>query len=150
MELRRMLGGVALLVATCLMIAPASAQVSTMKRGAENIIMAPVDVVLTPVVVTKTLQARLEEANMPVALAVPTAGAGIFLYSTLQLVVTGARLFAGLVELPLGAVIAPLDAVMDADLSTPVLFSTEGTEAVLRHETPALDFVSGLYYLRGY
>jgi len=149
MELGRMSGGIALLVVGCLSAAPATAQVATMRRAAENILMAPVDVVLTPVVVTNSVRSGIEQANMPVALAVPTAGASVIFTSMLQLVVTGARLTAGLIELPVGALIAPVDAVTERDLSLPVLFSTEGTEAVLRHETPSFDFVAGLYYLRG-
>jgi hypothetical protein len=145
-----MLGVIAMLVAGSLSAAPAAAQVATMRRAAENILMAPVDVVLTPVVVKNTVQSGLERANMPTALAIPTAGMGIIFSSMLQFVVTGARLTAGIIELPVGALIAPVDALTERDLSTPVLFSTEGTEAVLRRETPGFDFVAGLYYLRGY
>jgi hypothetical protein len=145
-----MLGVIALLVAGGLSAAPASAQVATMRRATENILMAPVDVVLTPVVVKNTVQAGLENANMPTALAVPTAGMGIILSSMLQLVVTGARLTSGLIELPVGALIAPVDALTERDLSTPVLFSTEGTDAILREETGSFDFVAGLHYLRGH
>jgi hypothetical protein len=149
MELRRMLGGIVVLVACGLSAAPAEAQVATMKRAAETIVMAPVDVFLTPVVVKNTVQAGLENSDMPTALAVPTAGMGVILSSILQLVVTGARLTAGLIELPVGTLIAPVDALTDKDLSTPVLFSTEGTDAILRRETDGFDFVAGLYYLRG-
>jgi hypothetical protein len=144
-----MLGGIVVLVACCLSAAPAGAQVATMRRATENIIMTPVDVFLTPVVVKNTVQAGLENAEMPTALAVPTAGMGVILSSILQLVVTGARLTAGLIELPVGALIAPVDALTDKDLSTPVLFSTEGIDAVMRSETNGFDFVAGLYYLRG-
>jgi hypothetical protein len=145
-----MLGVIALLIAGGLSAAPAAAQVATMRRATENILMAPVDVVLTPVVVKNTVQAGLENANMPTALAVPTAGMGIILSSMLQLVVTGARLTSGLIELPVGALIAPVDALTERDLSTPVLFSTEGTDAILREETGSFDFVAGLHYLRGH
>jgi len=148
METRRSLGVV--LVAAVMALAwveSADAQVSMMRRGAENIVMAPVDLVLAPVVVVNMLKKGVGEAEMEPVLAGATYGAGAVFLSIFQLGVVGFRLAAGVIELPGGLLLWPVNGA--TGFETPALFDIQNVDAIIRRETPNFDFVGGGYYLWG-
>lgn len=117
---------VGLLFALLLAPSPALAGAETLKRGLENILQAPVDIVLAPItagmVVVRNLRTVDDSTGVKVAYAVP----GYFWLLGLTWGASMLRCFAGFLEFIPGLFLVFTDAEMD-----PMFAPTERGEGVI-------------------
>lgn len=105
------------LLATCAMtLAPTGAEASpeTLQRSVSNILQAPLDIVLAPVVAFRTLITNLRDVEDTPAVQVAYALPGYVWLTGLQAGAGVLRGVAGLLELVPGIVLLPFKADLDA------------------------------------
>lgn len=133
------------LVAVLGLVVPnASAQPATMLNGVENVSMAPVDVVLAPVVAVQTIRTNLEQARLGTAGQVGATVIGVPWIWVLQNVLTGARIVSGLGEIGLGLVLTP--ASLFTDVPERQLFDATTASPMVNREG-GFDVVFGAHYI---
>ena len=120
---------------------PAAASPETLKRSIGNILFAPLDMALAPVVAAHSIYRNLNDIDdsLGVRLVYPVPG---YAWSTgLQIGAGAIRTLAGLLELVPGLVLLPFEADMDA------LFApSEKAEALVDIETTPVYIKFGVDY----
>ena len=115
--LRRSTGLVAAFVASAfLALSPATAQASpeTLQRAIGNIVQAPIDVILAPIVAGRTLVNNLRDIDDTLAVQVVYAAPGYFWLVGIQTGAAVLRGIAGGLELLPGILLLPLETDLDA------------------------------------
>lgn len=140
--LRRRLAAV---LAFCALIAllpgAAGAGTETLKRSVGNMVQAPLDLALSPVVAGRSIYRNLQdiEDSTAVRIAYPLPG---FVWNTM--VQAGASLIrgiTGILEFVPGLILLPFDSEMD-----PLFDPVERNEALVDYETPVLWIKFGIDY----
>jgi hypothetical protein len=135
-----LLAGVLGVLITTLGVRPASAQPAMMKRGVENMLMAPLDAIVSPYTTWITLDQNLESLESTGG-KVATGIVGYPYTWFLYLVLAGFREAAGIVELPIGLALWPVDAIKPIQLSP--FFDSSEAPALGNAKTSVLDFKFG-------
>jgi hypothetical protein len=120
---------------------PAAASPETLKRSMGNILFAPLDIALAPVVAAHSIYVNLNDVgdSLGVKLAFPIPG---FAWNTgLQIGAGAIRELTGLIELVPGLLLLPFEADMD-----PLFAPTEKANALVDVETPPLNIKFGIDY----
>ena len=142
MESRRLhllLGALAVVVAL-VAAQPAAAQPVLLKRSAENMLMAPLDAVVSPYTAWKTFDQNVQTMESTGG-KVATGIVGYPYYWGLYLILAGFREAAGIAELPIGLILWPVNAVTRVELGP--FFDTSEAGALVEAETPVMDFKFG-------
>ncbi len=121
--------------------APAHATPETLKRAVSNIVGAPFDVLLAPIVGTQIVVNNLQDIDdsLGVRIAYPLPGV---VWKTAETIGVGViRCITGLIELVPGLILLFSDTDLD-----PLLAPAEDADAMVDIETPVLYIRFGLYY----
>jgi hypothetical protein len=129
------------LVALCLVATPAAATYETLKRSLGNIVFAPVDMVLSPVVASNTVYNNLRDVDDSLGVRIAYVPMGLCWNTGVQAMSAVAREIAGLIELVPGLLVLPLDADLD-----PIYAPVERGNALMDVETPVLRLKIGVDY----
>jgi hypothetical protein len=119
----------------------ATASTETLKRSMSNILFAPLDIALSPVVAAHSIYHNLNDVgdSLGVRLAYPIPG---FAWTTGLTIGAGAlRELSGLLELVPGLVLLPFEADMD-----PLFDPAEKANSLVSIETPPLNVKFGIDY----
>ena len=119
---------------------PAMAQPTLLKQSAENILMGPLDAVLSPYTAVDTLRVNTE-SDMPTGGKVVTYFFGIPYNTGTYLVLGGFRLAAGVFGVPIGLALWPVNAFHPVHVGP--LFDTSEASALVDTKTPVMDFKFG-------
>ena len=120
---------------------PATASPETLKRSIGNILFAPLDIALSPIVAARSIYRNLNDIDdsLGVRLVYPVPG---FACNTgLQIGAGGIRALAGLLELVPGLVLLPFEADMD-----PLFAPGEKADALVDIETTPVNVKFGIDY----
>jgi hypothetical protein len=120
---------------------PAAASPETLKRSLGNILFAPLDIALSPIVAARSIYRNLNDIDdsVGVRLVYPLPG---FAWNTgLQIGAGAIRELAGLLELLPGLVLLPFEADMD-----PLFAPAEKAAALVDVETPPVAIKFGIDY----
>lgn len=136
----RLAAGAALL---CLLFAasPAAATYETLKRSLGNIVLAPVDMVLSPVVATHTIYNNLRDIDDSLGVRVFYVPAGAAWNTGVQAMAAVVREITGLIEFVPGLMVLFLDADLD-----PIYAPVERGNALMDIETPVIRLKTGVDY----
>jgi hypothetical protein len=118
---------------------PAAAQSAAVKRAVENILLAPLDFVVAPVTAYKTLDVNMETTMESTGGRVTTGIFGYPLVLGAYGVLAGFREAAGIIELPVGLALWPVNAFHKVSVSA---FFDEGEAAAL------VDVPSSAFHLK--
>jgi hypothetical protein len=119
---------------------PASAQPSMLKRSAENILMAPLDAIVSPYTAWDTLDHNMEGEKSTGA-RVATSIVGFPYNLLLYVVLAGFRGAAGVTELPIGLVLWPVNAFHKVEVAP--FFDTTEASALVDAKTSVMEFKFG-------
>jgi hypothetical protein len=119
---------------------PASAQPSMLKRSAENMLMAPLDALVSPYTAWDTLDQNME-SEQSTGSRVATSIIGFPYNWALYLVLAGFREAAGIAELPIGLALWPVNAFHKVELAP--FFDTAESAALVDAKTSAMEFKFG-------
>jgi hypothetical protein len=119
----------------------AEASPATLKRSVENIVLAPLDVVLSPAVAGKTLYTGLRDIDDSPAVRIAYPVPGFVWLTAVQAGAGVIRLVTGVFEFVPGLILLPFDADMD-----PLFDPADENEAIVNFETPVFDFRFGIDY----
>jgi hypothetical protein len=128
--------GLALLLA-----APASASTETFRRAIENIVMSPLDLVLSPVVAGYAVVTGMQDIDdsLGVRIAYPLPG---FAWNTgVNIGAAALRCVSGLIELIPGILLLPFEADLD-----PIYAPVDRADAFVDYETDFFYFKFGIFY----
>jgi hypothetical protein len=120
---------------------PAAATYETLKRSLGNIVLAPVDMILSPVVATNVVYNNLRDVDDSLGVRVAYVPVGLCWNTGVQAMSAVVREIAGLIELVPGVLVLPLDADLDA-IYAPV----ERGNALMDVETPVIRLKMGVDY----
>ena len=123
---------------------PALATSQTLQRSLQNVLFAPLDLVLTPVTAGWAVARNLERSEDSRAVKVAFAGPGWLWNSGVLALASVVRELTGLLELLPGLVLIPFE----ADLA-PLFHPAESSPALVDVETPALNIRFGIDYTAG-
>jgi hypothetical protein len=118
----------------------AAAQPIVLKRSAENLSMAPLDAVVSPYTAWETLDRNLAPVESTGG-KVATGIIGYPYYLGTYLVLAGFRFAAGIAELPIGAVLWPVNAFHRVEVGP--FFDTSEAGALVDKHTEVMDFKFG-------
>jgi hypothetical protein len=124
-----------------LIASPAAATYETLKRSLGNIVLAPVDMILSPVVATNVVYNNLRDVDDSLGVRVAYVPMGLCWNTGVQAMSAVVREIAGLIELVPGLLVLPLDADLDA-IYAPV----ERGNALMDVETPVIRLKMGVDY----
>jgi hypothetical protein len=119
----------------------AEASPATLKRSVENIVLAPLDVALSPVVAGKTLYTGLRDIDDSPAVRIAYPVPGFVWLTAVQAGAGVIRLVTGVFEFVPGLILLPFDADMD-----PLFDPADENDAIVNFETPVFDFRFGIDY----
>lgn len=120
---------------------PAAASPETLKRSASNILFAPLDIALSPVVAAHTIYHNLSNIDDSLGVRVVYVVPG-FVWNTGLAIGAGAvREIAGLIELLPGIFLVPFEVDM-----SPLFAPGEKANALVDHDTPPLNIKFGIDY----
>jgi hypothetical protein len=119
---------------------PASAQPSMLKRSAENVLMAPLDAIVSPYTAWDTLDQNME-SDQSTGGRVATSIIGFPYNWGLYLVLAGFRGAAGVFELPIGLLLWPVNAFHKVELAP--FFDTAESGALVDAKTSVMEFKFG-------
>lgn len=142
MESRRLhllLGALAVVVALAT-AHPAAAQPVLLKRSAENMLMAPLDAVVSPYTAWKTFDKNVQTMESTGG-KVTTGIVGLPYYWGLYLVLAGFREAAGIAELPIGLALWPVNAFKKVELGP--FFDSAEAGALVDAQTSVMNFKFG-------
>jgi hypothetical protein len=120
---------------------PAAASSETLRRSVGNLLFAPLDIALSPIVAARSIYRNLNDIDdsLGVRLVYPVPG---FAWNTgLQIGAGGIRALAGLLELVPGLVLLPFEADMD-----PLFSPAAKANALVDIETRPIDIKFGIDY----
>lgn len=130
------------LLAVLLAASPAAATYETLKRSLGNILFAPVDLVLSPVVASHTIYTNLRDVDDSPGVRAVFVPLGIGWNTGVQGMAAVVREIAGLIEFIPGLIVLPLEADLDA-IYAPI----ERGNALIDRDTAALRFKIGVDYM---
>jgi len=119
---------------------PASAQPSMLKRSAENVLMAPLDAIVSPYTAWNTLDQNME-SDQSTGGRIATSIIGVPYNFMTYLVLAGFREAAGILELPIGLVLWPVNAFHKVELAP--FFDTAESSALVDAKTSVMEFKFG-------
>lgn len=132
---------VAAVAVSLLAASPAAASYETLKRSLGNIIFAPVDLVLSPVVAANTLYNNLRDVDDSLGVRVVYVPIGFAWNTGVQGFAAVIREVTGLIEFVPGLIVLPLEADLD-----PLYAPVERGNALIEYHTPALRIKTGVDY----
>jgi hypothetical protein len=138
----RAVASVAALSALLLLASPASASPETLKRSIGNIVFAPFDFALAPVVGTRTIYNNLRDIDDTLGVRVVYVLPGIGWNAGVGLMASIVREMAGLIEFVPGLGLFFFRADLD-----PIFAPPERGSALIDTDTPALHFKIGVDYM---
>jgi len=123
--------------------APGSAEATgaTLKRATSNIVMAPFDMLLSPVVAGKTIVTNMREIDDTTAVRVVYAVPGYIFLTGVQLGASTIRLISGVLEFVPGLGLVFFDTDLD-----PLFDPAERSEGMVDYDTRFLNVKFGLDY----
>lgn len=121
---------------------PAHATYATLKRSLGNIVFAPFDLALSPVVATQTLATNLEQTDDPLAVRIVFVPIGLVWNTGVQGMAAVVREVSGLLEFLPGIAVLPLRVDVD-----PIYAPVERGNALIDKDTAALRFKLGVDYM---
>lgn len=131
-----------LLAAGALLLAsPASATYETLKRSLGNIIFAPVDMVLSPVVASQSIYRNLRDIDDSLGVRITYVPVGFVWNTGVQAMSSVVREISGLIEFLPGLMVLPLEADLD-----PIFAPVERSAALFEIYTPPLRLKFGVDY----
>lgn len=131
-----------LLMAVLLFVAsPAAATYATLKRSMGNIVLAPVDMALSPVVATNTIYNNLRDIDDSLGVRVVYLPFGVCWNTGVQAMAAIIREITGLIEFVPALIVLPLEADLD-----PLYAPIDRGNALLDYDTPAIRFKVGIDY----
>ena len=136
----RLLGRSLVVLGIAISASPAGAQPSLLKRSAENLLMAPLDAVVSPYTAWTTLDQNMESLESTGG-KVMTGIIGMPYNWITYLVLAGFREAAGVFELPIGLVLWPVNAFHKIELSP--FFDTSESGALVDAKTSVMEFKFG-------
>lgn len=120
---------------------PAVASPETLKRAMSNILFAPVDIALSPIVAARSIYNNLRDIDDTVGVKVAYPIPGFVWNTGLQIGAGAIRELTGLIELVPGIFLLPFEADMD-----PLFAPPEKADALVDIETPPLYVKFGIDY----
>jgi hypothetical protein len=129
-----------LVLGTGLWARPASAQPSMLKRSAENVLMAPLDAIVSPYTAWDTLDQNMA-TDQSTGGRIATSMVGLPYNFMTYLVLAGFREAAGILELPIGLVLWPVNAFHKVEVSP--FFDTAESAALVDAKTSFMEFKFG-------
>jgi hypothetical protein len=120
---------------------PAAASPETLKRAMSNILFAPVDIALSPIVAARSIYNNLRDIDDTVGVKVAYPVPGFAWNTGLQIGAGAIRELTGLIELVPGIFLLPFEADMD-----PLFAPAEKADALVDVETPPLAVKFGIDY----
>jgi len=120
---------------------PAAATYETMKRSLGNIVLAPVDMALSPVVATHTIYNNLRDIDDSLGVRVAYVPMGVCWNTGVQAMSAVVREITGLIEFVPGLMVLFIDADLD-----PIFAPVERGNALLDVETPVIRLKTGVDY----
>jgi hypothetical protein len=139
-RLRRLPLWVALL-AVLFAASPAAATYATLKRSLGNIVFAPVDMALSPVVASQTVYNGLRDIDDTPGVRLVYVPAGVAWNTGVQAMAAVVREITGLIEFVPGLMVLFLDADLD-----PLYAPVERGGALIDVDTPAIRLKTGVDY----
>jgi hypothetical protein len=128
----------ALLIAAA---SPATASPETLRRSLGNILFAPVDIALAPIVAAHSIYRNLNDIDDSLGVRLVYTIPGFAWNTGLQIGAGAIRGLTGLIELVPGLVLLPFEADMD-----PLFAPTEKANALVDVETPPINIKFGIDY----
>jgi hypothetical protein len=128
-------------VGILLMASPAAATYETLRRSLGNILFAPFDMILSPVVATNTVYNNLRDVDDSLGVRVAYVPVGVCWNTGVQAMAAIVREISGLIEFVPGLIVLPLEADLDP-ISAPV----EPGTALLEVDTAPLRLKLGVDY----
>jgi len=137
----RILAGIA--AAAVLALAPATAHASpeTLKRSMGNMLQAPLDLALSPIVAWATLNRNIRDIDDTPGVRIAYYVPGYFWLVGLQVGASAIRGLTGALEFLPGLVLLPFDADLD-----PLYDPVERGEALVEWENPVMNLKFGINY----
>jgi hypothetical protein len=120
---------------------PAAATYETLKRSLGNIVLAPVDLALSPVVATHTIYNNLRDVDDSLGVRLAYVPIGVCWNTGVQVMAAVVREISGLLEFVPGLIVLPLEADLDA-----IFAPVERGNALLEVDTTALRLKIGVDY----
>ncbi len=124
-------------------IAPSTAEASpeTLKRSVGNMVQAPLDLALSPIVAWATLNRNIRDIDDTTAVRVAYYLPGYFWLLGLQIGASAIRGLTGALEFLPGLFLLPFEADLD-----PLFDPVERGEALIEFESPVMDIKFGINY----
>jgi hypothetical protein len=138
---RRRLPALLALLTALFVASPAAATYDTLKRSLGNILFAPVDMVLSPVVATNTVYNNLRDIDDSMGVRVVYVPAGAAWNTGVQAMAAVIREITGLIEFVPGLMVLFLDADLD-----PIYAPVERGDALMDVDTPVIRLKTGVDY----
>lgn len=139
---RRTLRVVALAALGIGLAMPAQAGTATLRRSIQNIVFAPFDLVLSPVVGVQSVRKGLRDEDDSRGVVIAYTVPGVFWQTGVQAGTSVLREVAGLLELLPGIFLLPFETELD-----PIFDLPEQREALLDYEIPAFRVRAGVDYV---
>jgi hypothetical protein len=124
-----------------LMASPAAATYETLRRSLGNILFAPFDMILSPVVATNTVYNNLRDVDDSLGVRVAYVPVGVCWNTGVQAMAAIVREISGLIEFVPGLIVLPLEADLD-----PIYAPVERGNALLEVDTAPLRLKLGVDY----
>lgn len=129
------------LLGILLMASPAAATYETLRRSLGNILFAPFDMILSPVVATNTVYNNLRDVDDSLGVRVAYVPMGVCWNTGVQAMAAIVREISGLIEFVPGLIVLPLEADLD-----PIYAPVERGNALLEVDTAPLRLKIGVDY----
>jgi hypothetical protein len=142
-SLLRRIGILVPVLALALLVAsPAGATPETLKRSFSNLLMAPLDLVLSPYTGAKSAVVNIQDIDDSRGVRIAYFVPGVIWNIGLSLGTSALRAVAGVLEMGPGLVLVPFDADLD-----PMFAPAERQEAMVDTEIPGMYIKFGVFYL---
>jgi hypothetical protein len=122
-------------------VAPAAAGPQTLKRSIENLTLAPLDLVTSPLVAGRTLYRNLNDIDDSTGVRIVYPVPGYVWLTSVQAGASVLRFVTGALELVPGLLLLPFEAEID-----PLFDPADENEALVNFETPVYDLKFGVDY----
>ena len=129
------------LLGILLMASPAAATYETLRRSLGNILFAPFDMILSPVVATNTVYNNLRDVDDSLGVRVAYVPMGVCWNTGVQAMAAIVREISGLIEFVPGLIVLPLEADLD-----PIYAPVERGNALMEVDTAPLRLKIGVDY----
>lgn len=129
------------LLGIVLMASPAAATYETLRRSLGNILFAPFDMILSPVVATNTVYNNLRDVDDSLGVRVAYVPMGVCWNTGVQAMAAIVREISGLIEFVPGLIVLPLEADLD-----PIYAPVERGNALMEVDTAPLRLKIGVDY----